>query len=61
MGTIHPYYANAALSLGRIYEAALKGDESAVRTALADLQREADDGRELEETIGAILDTAPRD
>jgi hypothetical protein len=61
MGTIHPYYANAALSLGRIYEAALKGDESAVRTALADLQREVDDGRELEETIGAILDTAPRD
>lgn len=60
LGVIHPYYANAALSMGRLYEAALKGDEKNAGAALAEFKRDAIDGRELEETVGAILDTAPR-
>ena len=56
---IHPFYANATLSLGRLYEAALKGNDTAVRVALAELDRDTIDGRELENIVGAILDTAP--
>ncbi len=60
LGTIHPYYANAALSMGRLYEAAARGNEKDFRVALAEFERDAIDGRELEDTVGAILDTAPR-
>lgn len=60
LGVIHPYYANAALSMGKLYEAALKGDVKNFDAAHAEFQRDAIDGRELEETVGAILDTAPR-
>ena len=60
MGSIHPYYANAALSLGRVYEAAAKGREQEFTLALAAFKRDATDARELEDTVGAILDTAPR-
>lgn len=60
LGVIHPYYANAALSMGRLYEVALKGAEGDYAKALADFKRDAFDGRELEDTVGAILDTAPR-
>ena len=57
---IHPFYSNALLSLGRLYESALKGNASAVKAALAQYERDSRDGRELEDTVGAILDTAPR-
>lgn len=60
LGVVHPYYANAALSMGKLYEAALKGDSKAFEAALAEFKRDAIDGRELEDTVGAILDTAPR-
>lgn len=60
LGVVHPYYANAALSMGKLYEAALKGDVKTFETALAEFKRDAIDGRELEDTVGAILDTAPR-
>ncbi len=60
LGVIHPYYANAALSMGRVYEAAGKGREGEFTTALAEFRRDAIDGRELEDTVGEILDTAPR-
>ena len=60
IGGVHPYYANATLSLGRMYESALKGRANEFKEALADFQRDAVDGRELEDTVGAILDTAPR-
>lgn len=60
LGVIHPFYANTALSLGRLYEAAVKGNDEAFKTARADFQRDAMDGRELEDTVNAILDTAPR-
>ena len=57
---IHPFYSNALLSLGRLYELSLKGNSSAVKAALAQYERDASDGRELEDAVGAILDTAPR-
>lgn len=60
LGVIHPYYANAAVSLGRLYERALKGSESDFKQALADFEREAVDGRELEDEINAMLATAPK-
>lgn len=60
IGVMHPYYANAAISMGRLYEAALRGNEREFQAALKDFERDAVDGRELEETVGAILNTAPR-
>jgi hypothetical protein len=57
---IHPFYANAMVSLGRLYEAAQKGKESAAKSALAQFERDSIDARELDDTVGAILDTAPR-
>ena len=60
LSVIHPYYSNAVLSLGRLYEASLKGKDSATKAALAQFERDSIDGRELEDTVGAILDTAPR-
>lgn len=60
MGVIHPYYANATLSLGKLYEAAAKGNEKQFDAARADFERDAVDGRDLEETVTATLNTAPR-
>jgi hypothetical protein len=60
LGVIHPFYANAALSMGRLYEAALKGTDEQFKAALKDFEGDALDGRELEDTVNAILDTAPR-
>lgn len=60
MRVIHPYYANTAVSLGRLYEKALTGGEADFLRALADFEREATDARELEDETGAMLDTAPR-
>lgn len=57
---VHPFYANAMVSLGRLYEAAHKGKESAITAALGQFESDSIDGRELDETVGAILDTAPR-
>lgn len=61
LGVIHPFYSNAALSMGRLYEAALKGGVERFNAARADLERDAVDGRELEDTVSSILDTAPRE
>jgi hypothetical protein len=60
LGVIHPFYANAAISIGRVYAAALNGDESACKEAVAAFERDALDGRELEDAVGSMLDTAPR-
>jgi len=60
LGVIHPYYANAAVSLGKLYTAALKGGESDFKEAQASFERDAVDGRELEDEVGAMLNTAPR-
>lgn len=61
LGVIHPFYANTVLSLGRVYETALKGGSGRFVDALTDFRRDALDAQELEETVNAILDTAPRD
>lgn len=60
LGALHPYYTNAAISMGRLYEVALKGSDADFKTAVENFERDAIDGRELEDTVGAILDTAPR-
>ena len=60
MGLIHPYYANATLSLGKLYESARKGDAKQFDEARTDFERDAVEGRDLEETVTAILNTAPR-
>lgn len=60
LGVIHPFYANTAISLGRLYEAALRGNGKQFRAARADFERDALDGRELEDTVNALLDTAPK-
>ena len=57
---MHPFYVNAMVSLGRLYEAAQKGKESAAKAALVQFERDSIDARELDDTVGAILDTAPR-
>jgi hypothetical protein len=54
--TAHPFYRNAALSLGRTYETALAGDRRAFAQAQADLIRDIADGRELEQATTAALD-----
>ncbi len=59
LGVIHPYYTNTAISMGRLYEAAAKGNEKQFKEALAEFERDALDGRELEDEVGAMLDTAP--
>jgi hypothetical protein len=60
LGVIHPFYANTTISLGRLYEAALRGSKKQFSAARTDFERDAIDGRELEDTVKAILDTAPR-
>ena len=60
LGLIHPYYTNAAISMGRVYETALKTSDADFKAALEAFERDAIDGRELEDTVGEILDTAPR-
>lgn len=60
LGVIHPYYANAAISMGRVYETAAKASDADFKAALDAFERDALDGRELEDTVGEILDTAPR-
>ena len=60
LGVLHPYYANAALSMGRLYTAVLRGGAKEFTDALAAFERDALDGRELEDQVGAMLDTAPR-
>lgn len=60
LGAVHPFYANTVLSLGKLYEAALKGGAKPFEAARAEFERDALDARELEDTVNAILDTAPR-
>jgi hypothetical protein len=60
LGVIHPYYANVAISLGRVYEQALKGSKEDFEKAIVGFNRDAIDARELEDEVGAMLDTAPK-
>ena len=56
LAVIHPFYRNATISMGAMYEAALKGKEADFNAAKAALERDAVDGRELEDATGAALD-----
>ncbi len=56
LATVHPFYRNAALSLGRLHEAALAGESNKFAQAQSDLARDIADGRELEQTATAALD-----
>ncbi len=56
LARLHPFYLNAAISMGWMYQAAIKGDESAFKAAQAALTQDAVDGRELENATSAALD-----
>ncbi len=53
---LHPFYKNAAISMGRMYQAADKGAEEEFKAAKQALSQDAIDGRELETATGAALD-----
>lgn len=53
---IHPFYRNATISMGAMYEAALKGKEAEFNAAKAAMEHDAVDGRELEDATSAALD-----
>lgn len=53
---LHPFYRNAAVSLGRAYEAARAGNRSGFGLAEADLDRDCADGVELETAAEGALD-----
>ncbi len=53
---LHPFYKNAAISMGRMYQAAGKGAAEEFKAAKLALSQDATDGRELEAASGAALD-----
>jgi hypothetical protein len=56
LATAHPFYRNAVLSLGRLYEATLTSDLRGFTQAQTDLARDIADGRELEQATTTALD-----
>ena len=56
LAVLHPFYRNAAISMGLMYESALKGKETEFNAAKEAFGRDAADGRELEDATGAALD-----
>jgi|GEM_PF-969799 hypothetical protein len=57
---LHPFYRNAAGSLGRAWTALASGRETAWREAGLDWENDLDAGRELEAASRALLDEASR-
>jgi hypothetical protein len=57
---IHPFYRNAAGSLGRAWGALASGEEDAWREASVEWSRDMADGRVLEDASRALLDAAGR-
>jgi len=55
LGVVHPFYMNAAISLGRYYEALAKGKTKAAETAREEFFQDAQDGRDLEDAVEAAL------
>jgi hypothetical protein len=53
---LHPFYRNAAISMGRMYQAIVKGDEAEFKSAAKDVAQDAADGREMEAATGEELD-----
>lgn len=56
LSRLHPFYRNGAISMGRMYQAAVKGDEAGFQDAKQALSRDAADGRELETATTTALD-----
>lgn len=56
LSRLHPFYRNAAISMGLMYQSALKGDEEQFKAAEKALSQDASDGRELEAATGSALD-----
>lgn len=57
---MHPFYRNAAGSLGRVFIAQTAGDAGGWALALEDWRRDLETGRELERASAALLDEATR-
>lgn len=55
---MHPFYRNAAGSLGRVWQALEKGDEAGWATAEAEWRADMADGAELEAASSRALDAA---
>ncbi len=53
---LHPFYRNAAISLGRMYQAAVKGSEVEFKAAMQAVSQDAKDGQELEAATTESLD-----
>jgi hypothetical protein len=53
---LHPFYRNAAISLGRMYQAAVKGAEEEFKAAKQAVSQDAKDGQELEAAATESLD-----
>lgn len=53
---LHPFYRNAAISLGRMYQAAAKGAEEEFKAAKLAVSQDAKDGQELEAATTESLD-----
>ncbi len=59
-GRVHPFYRNAAGSLGRVWLAQGEGREDAWENARAEWSEDKALGRELERASGVLLDEASR-
>ncbi len=57
---VHPFYRNAAGSLGRVFIAQAEGDAAGWSRALEDWRRDLNTGLELERASTALLDEATR-
>jgi hypothetical protein len=55
-GRLHPFYRNATVSLGRVYDAVQAGDPKAFASAQSDLLRDVADASELEQAANTALD-----
>jgi hypothetical protein len=60
VGAVHPFYRNAAVSLGRAWQAMERGDEKAWTVAVAEWRGDLATGRELEDASTRLLDAAGR-
>lgn len=60
MARVHPFYRNAAGSLGRVYLAQAEGRQREWTAALAEWRNDLALGRELEQSSAALLDAVAR-
>lgn len=56
VASMHPFYYNVVVSLGRLFESVLEGNEEAYREALASVRHDLKTGDELTEDTRSLLD-----